>query len=73
MSLKRLGLSAFREDAFNDAECQECSIFPICGGGCPLDRLKKAKGENREVCSKYKNRLHTMLPVIYERLHHDQI
>jgi len=68
ISLKRLGLSAFQDDAFDDEECIACPVFPICGGGCPLDRIKRSKGERRDVCSKYKNGLSRMLPTIYERL-----
>lgn len=68
LSLKGLGLSAFEEDAFNNRECNECSVFPICGGGCPLDRIKRARGESREVCSMYKDGISRMLPFIYEKL-----
>lgn len=68
LSLQRMGACAFQEEAFSDPECRECSIFPICGGGCPLDRIKRAKGETREVCSKYKEGLIKILPALYEKL-----
>ncbi len=68
VSLKRLCLAAFQEEAFSDQECLNCPVFPICGGGCPLDRIKRANGETREVCSKYKDGLSRMLPAIYDKL-----
>lgn len=64
----RIAMSAFQEDPFSDSQCLDCSVFPICGGGCPLDRIKKARGESREICSKYKEGLGKMLPHIYEKL-----
>ena len=71
ISLQRIGACAFQEEAFSDPECRECPIFPICGGGCPLDRIKKSKGDSCEVCSKYKDGLVRILPAIYERLKHN--
>lgn len=52
---------------FDDRECIECNVLPLCGGGCPLERAKVFKGGSNNYCSHYKNRLHEMLPVIYER------
>lgn len=67
-----IAMSAFQEDPFNDPECIEGPVLPICGGGCPLDRIKKASGESREVCSIYRDGLSRMLPVIYEKLRREQ-
>lgn len=64
----RMAMTAFQEDPFSDSRCLDCPVFPICGGGCPLDRIKKAKGESREICSKYKEGLVKMLPWIYDKL-----
>lgn len=69
LSLKKLALSAFQEDAFSDPECVNCAVFPICGGGCPLDRIKKARGIPREICSKYKTGLAKILPIAYDKIY----
>lgn len=50
-------------DAYNDAECRECNVLPICGGGCANKRLRtKQFGEaGLEFCSSYKDNLTTYL------------
>lgn len=68
ISMQALGSCSFKEDPFNDSECINCNIFPICGGGCPIDRIKKANGSTCDVCSKYKNRLYRLLPVMYHKM-----
>lgn len=45
-----------------------CGYTSICGGGCPIDRIKRARGESANVCSKYKNGLSRILPVLYHKL-----
>lgn len=72
ISRHSIALSVFQEDPFNDPECLDCPVLPICGGGCPIDRIKKACGESREVCSIYRNGLSRMLPVISEKLRRTQ-
>lgn len=72
ISRHSIAMSAFQEDPFNDPECLDCPVLPICGGGCPLDRIKKAYGESCEVCSIYRDGLPRMLPVIYEKLRKEQ-
>jgi uncharacterized protein len=46
-------------DPYNDPECHACAVFPICGGGCPRQRLlAKYYGQNGiEYCSPYKTQL----------------
>ena len=52
-------------DAYNDSNCRECSVLPICGGGCANKRLKrKWLGEDGpEFCSPYKENLAAYLEV----------
>lgn len=44
-----------------DKECYNCKYLPICGGGCPLYKLKA--GKNR--CEIWKYSLETLLRTIY--------
>lgn len=38
-------------DALYDNECQECLLFPVCGGGCPYERIKRhERGMNPNDC-----------------------
>lgn len=50
-------------DAYNDPDCRECKVLPICGGGCANKRLRaKQFGEKGlEFCSPYKDNLTTFL------------
>ncbi len=50
-------------DAYNDNDCLECNVLPICGGGCANKRLRsKQFGEKGiEFCSPYKENLTSFL------------
>lgn len=37
-SISQMAKLALNNEPFNDPECSKCSILPICGGGCPIDR-----------------------------------
>lgn len=40
---------------FND-ECKECAVFPLCNGGCGLDRYRNVhEGGKYPVCTTFKN------------------
>jgi uncharacterized protein len=62
-------------DAYNDAECRECNVLPICGGGCANKRLRaKQFGEDGlEFCSSYKNNLTTYLEAYIDALRSKKI
>lgn len=66
VSLSKMAQATFGLDPFEDEECLACNVFPICGGGCPLDRQKKKMGKSINYCSIYKTRLADMLPALYE-------
>lgn len=66
ISLSKLASTILGDNPFEDKECINCNVFPICGGGCPIDRLKKKKGEDINYCSSYKDILGELLPYIYE-------
>jgi uncharacterized protein len=50
-------------DPFNDSECVECAVFPICGGGCVRKRLHSEQfgEEGFEYCSDFKESLQQYL------------
>lgn len=59
-------------DPYNDPECKECNVFPICGGGCAHKRLiKQAAQREIDYCSPYKNNLlkhlETYIDIYYSR------
>lgn len=51
---------------FEDEECRKCAYLPICGGGCPIDRIKAKRGLTESCCSLHKYKLAALLPHIYE-------
>lgn len=61
--LNKLSEMTFSYDSFSNNECRDCAVFPICGGGCPLDRQKE-KGANGISCSFYKEHISDILSLI---------
>lgn len=48
--------------------CRECSVLPICEGGCPMRRyLNKYEWNNADECFTYKKQSLRMLDVYYEQ------
>lgn len=42
---------------FSDAKCKDCSVFPICDGGCGHYRYRnKFEGGEYNICTRFKNR-----------------
>lgn len=46
-------------DPLEDPKCMECILLPICGGGCPYERLKKSP--DHDICPLLKNNLNDFL------------
>lgn len=61
ISISKMARFALGNEPFNDIECSNCSILPICGGGCPIDRDKKASGKNISLCPSIKENLSTII------------
>ncbi|MDD5494137.1 MAG: radical SAM protein [Dehalococcoidia bacterium] len=56
-------------DPFENDKCKNCFYLPICGGGCPYDRiLNKYYGQHIETCTMHKGKktLEKMLEIHYE-------
>ena len=49
--------------AMNDPECLECTLMPVCDGGCPAVRMA---GERN--CSRFRNRMAALLEAHYTLL-----
>lgn len=68
MSLNALARTAFENSPFEDESCVECNVFPICGGGCPLDRERaRLSGNHDTCCTLYKECMPDFLPAFYNR------
>lgn len=49
-------------DPFDDTQCKECILLPVCGGGCPYNRIKRDyENNNINVCPLIKGNLKTYL------------
>ncbi|UCD16853.1 MAG: SPASM domain-containing protein [Candidatus Zixiibacteriota bacterium] len=53
----------FRFDPFDDESCRNCSILPICLGGCPARRADRGMTGD-EMCESWKHNLRPMLEII---------
>lgn len=60
-SISKMAKLALSNEPFDDIECANCSILPICGGGCPISRGQKAFGKDISLCSFFKNNLPTII------------
>jgi uncharacterized protein len=55
-------------DKFTDGKCLDCSIFPICEGGCNRFRVEhKYHGTSYNVCPTDENGLRKYLEIIYDK------
>lgn len=68
ISISKMAECALSYDPFEDKECMNCAILPICGGGCPNNRAKKALGEDISLCPSIKRNL----PIIIENMFNEQ-
>jgi uncharacterized protein len=66
ISITKLVKTVFEDNPFNDTECCNCNVFPICGGACPLDRVKDKGKKEKSCCSFYKTKLSDLLPYLYD-------
>lgn len=66
----RLAQGMFAKDPFDDPECRRCKVLPLCGGGCPTDRLRHVVSSGKEpaYCSLYRGRIERLMPYMYEQL-----
>ena len=49
-------------DPFDDEKCMKCILLPVCGGGCPYERIKRDYENNSiNVCPLIKGNLKTYL------------
>lgn len=67
INLYKQSESALAYSPFDDEKCKDCSVLPICGGGCPIDRQKLKSGELKSVCSYEKNKLDSILMRLYQQ------
>lgn len=55
---------------FEDANCKECELMPVCTGGCPRRRINNIfKGEHHDLCCLLKNRK-TLIAVLCKYYDH---
>lgn len=67
LSISKLAEKMLGNDFLRSEDCLSCNILPLCGGGCPVDRCKVAKGLAKDSCSIYKSRFADLLPHYYNR------
>lgn len=67
ISQKEIIETSFSYLPFEDEECCNCAYLPICGGGCPIDRIKYKEGKISNCCSIHKAKLEKLLPFLYEK------
>ena len=65
--MRKLGCWLEGQSALNDPKCIECSIMPICDGGCAKKRMERLlSGGKSDYCSFLKKHLAEFLEIAYE-------
>lgn len=73
ISISKMAKLALGHDPFDDKECSNCAILPICGGGCPLDRAQKDNGKDISLCPFIKTNLETIIKNTYNTQKDQQV
>jgi uncharacterized protein len=62
-----LNRNMFGADPLEDKNCSKCEYLPLCGGGCPIQRIENEfeNGKNN-VCTTYKNHISDLLSIYLE-------
>ena len=50
-------------DALSLSGCRECSVAPLCHGGCPVEAMAEPHGPDRGACEHYKYHLEPLLEI----------
>ena len=53
---------------FENDECRECPVLPICGGGCPLEREQSILANEKMQCPDVKYNIKQKVMEIYASL-----
>ena len=53
----------FTFDPLEDETCSECTLLPVCIGGCPSQRVDR-KLQSDQICQSWKYNLTPMLEII---------
>lgn len=68
MNVDNLAKYMMGGDPFCDAKCQKCYFLPVCGGGCPHQKLKNIFGETKtNVCHISKSQIEKFIELYYEK------
>ncbi len=68
INTKLLNRLMYGADPIDDHICSKCRYLPICGGGCPLQRMENNfEGKNNTLCTFYKGFLPEFLGIHIER------
>lgn len=62
-----LNRNLYGADPLSDPKCMKCSYLPMCGGGCPIQRIQNEfEGGRNELCTTYKNHIGDWLSAYLE-------
>ncbi len=68
VNVKLLNRHMYGADPFDDPVCAKCKYLPICGGGCPLQRIENQfEGKHNDLCTCYKGNIKDFMKIHIER------
>ncbi len=67
LNYKLLNRQLYGADPLEEQQCVKCSYLPMCGGGCPIQRIENTfEGRKNDLCTHYKGRLKDFITVHLE-------
>ena len=68
VNVRMLNRQLYGADPLDDPICQKCKYLPICGGGCPIQRIEnKFEGGNNNCCTYHKGHIEDIIREHIER------
>lgn len=62
VNVRVLNRQLYGADPLDDPTCRKCKYLPICGGGCPIQRIEnKFEGGRNNCCTYYKGYMEEFL------------
>lgn len=68
ISISKQSNHALRFSPFENDECRECPVLPICGGGCPLEREQSILANEKMQCPDVKYNIKQKVMEVYASL-----
>lgn len=72
LNTKNINRQQYGADPLDDPTCSQCAYLPICGGGCPIQRIEnRFEGGTNNLCTHYKGFIKDFIKLHVRRIQHN--